>query len=114
MEEIKYHQLFPKKLAEWQQARMDAGASKYHHLDHCRDHILDIAEELLDAKNIILRLLHHHPHMAQNTNLQRIDSDLALILFLLSRLSREMGDLPDDNAHPRIWIESQKGGDISQ
>ena len=95
------------ELAEWGKARMEAGREKYHSIDHDRYNLLDVAEELIDAANIVKRLEHH----LGEELLSRRDVELRLE-HLKSSLEHALNDLAYlDRALPDEICNDEEGGD---
>ncbi len=100
------HQLSLREIKDWQEARMQSGAEKYHSLDHTRDQCIDIMEELLDSFNILQRYIHHHPFPSEREALilKKLHEDLKSTILKTIHLDRIRSSIPIDRVE-RIYFD---------
>ena len=116
---MRLHELTPEQIEQWRQARLTAGLAKYGVAHMQRYGLVDVMEELLDAKNI-LTLFMDRVREGMVPDTQR--ADIAMRVYTakvsLDSVARQILDLdaivPDDlctdeRGGERIWWSEQAG-----
>ena len=119
MNRMRIHELTPEQIEQWRQARLTAGLVKYGAAHMQRYGLVDVMEELLDAKNILTLFMDRvREGMVPDTQ----SSDIAIYVYtakvwlglvenLISDLDSMVPDelCTDERGGERIWWSEQAG-----
>jgi len=98
---------------EWRAARMKSNSDYYHPIDHKRYNCVDIAEELLDAKNIMERFYRRLMLQGYSENypyrFDAIVGEANEIIKLLDNIFEKLQTI--DEMLPSEYCTDEEGGD---
>lgn len=106
-------------IEQWRQERMRVGQTRYGNRDLKRYNLVDVTEELLDALNIMERMVNRGKYfqkgfysvLKRHISCYKIEETINEAILLIRELDKNLPDefCTDENGDERIWVDDVKG-----